>query len=218
MKTERETTRIVRSWLEIGADRLPDRVLDSVLEQLPQHRQRRRPLLRQGRFSPMNPLAKTAIAAAAVLVVAVLGYNFLPRTGSVGISIPSPTPSPSPPAPSSSALVLNLKVVYTPSATGGSVKWAPNTLSAPADEAFQIAMKVPQELNGDTHNLWIVTPSQLETERAAIVDRTGEAIFRGGDSLEYGTKTYDIPALKAGTYYFVCTYYLASMQGTLTVP
>ena len=35
MSTERDTTRIVRSWLEVGATALPDRVLDAVLDQLP---------------------------------------------------------------------------------------------------------------------------------------------------------------------------------------
>jgi hypothetical protein len=34
MTTERETTRIVRSWLEDGATQLPDRVLDGVLDAL----------------------------------------------------------------------------------------------------------------------------------------------------------------------------------------
>jgi hypothetical protein len=32
---DRDTTRIVRSWLEVGATSLPDRVLDGVLDQLP---------------------------------------------------------------------------------------------------------------------------------------------------------------------------------------
>ena len=40
-RSERDTTRIVRSWLEEGADRIPDRVLDAVEAQLPATRQRR---------------------------------------------------------------------------------------------------------------------------------------------------------------------------------
>ena len=35
MSTEPEVTRIVRSWLAEGADCMPDRVLDSVLDRLP---------------------------------------------------------------------------------------------------------------------------------------------------------------------------------------
>ena len=41
MSTDRDTTRIVRSWLEEGATALPDRVLDAVLDQVPTTPQRR---------------------------------------------------------------------------------------------------------------------------------------------------------------------------------
>jgi hypothetical protein len=41
MSTDRDTTRIVRSWLEEGVTALPDRVLDAVLDQLPATPQRR---------------------------------------------------------------------------------------------------------------------------------------------------------------------------------
>ena len=41
MSTDRDVTRIVRSWLEEGATALPDRVLDTVLDQLPATPQRR---------------------------------------------------------------------------------------------------------------------------------------------------------------------------------
>ena len=41
MSTDRDTTRIVRSWLEEGVTALPDRVLDTVLDQVPATPQRR---------------------------------------------------------------------------------------------------------------------------------------------------------------------------------
>ena len=41
MKPERDTTALVRSWLENGVTDLPDRVLDPVLDQLPATPQRR---------------------------------------------------------------------------------------------------------------------------------------------------------------------------------
>ena len=41
MHTDRDTTRLVRSWLEEGATALPDRVLDAVLDQVPATPQRR---------------------------------------------------------------------------------------------------------------------------------------------------------------------------------
>jgi hypothetical protein len=105
MKTERETTRIARSWLEMGADRLPDRVLDSVLDQLPAYKQRRSLWRPPWRFAQMNAYAKVAIAAAAVLVVAILGYKLLPGAdGPGGQSTPTPEPTEVPRLPTSGAL------------------------------------------------------------------------------------------------------------------
>ena len=92
MSTDRDTTRIVRSWLEEGATALPDRVLDAVLDQLPATSQRR-PWWPVRRFDEMNNALKLAIAAAAVMVVALVGINLMPRSGSVGGPVPSMSPS-----------------------------------------------------------------------------------------------------------------------------
>ena len=92
MSTDRDVTRIVRSWLEEGATALPDRVLDTVLDQLPATPQRRA-WWPARRFEKMNNFAKVAIAAAAVVVVAVVGLNVLPRSGG-GVGGPGPTPTP----------------------------------------------------------------------------------------------------------------------------
>ncbi|HEV8697778.1 MAG TPA: hypothetical protein VGQ89_08805 [Candidatus Limnocylindrales bacterium] len=99
MHTDRETTRIVRSWLDEGVTALPDRVLDAVLDQVPATRQRRS-WWPSRRFADMNSIAKFAIAAAAVVVVAVVGINLLPRTGGEAgggpVTSASPSASPSP--------------------------------------------------------------------------------------------------------------------------
>jgi len=98
MHTDRDTTRIVRSWLEEGATALPDRVLDAVLDQVPATRQRRA-WWPAWRFADMNTPIRIAIAAAAVVIVALVGINVLPKSGGVG-GLPSPTPSPGPTSPS----------------------------------------------------------------------------------------------------------------------
>lgn len=97
MNPDRDTTRIVRSWLESGVTDLQDRVLDSVLDQLPATPQRRRTW--QARRSPlMINVFKLAMAAAAVVLVGVVGFNLLPGASQSGVggAVPaSPSPSPS---------------------------------------------------------------------------------------------------------------------------
>jgi hypothetical protein len=102
MSTDRDTTRIVRSWLEEGVTALPDRVLDTVLDQVPATPQRR-PWWPARRSTPMSVYLKlAAAAAAAVILIFVVGRTFLPG-GNVGgpasappTSTPAPTASPAP--------------------------------------------------------------------------------------------------------------------------
>jgi hypothetical protein len=102
MSTDRDTTRLVRSWLEEGVTALPDRVLDAVLDQLPATPQRRL-LERLRRFPTMNNPVRYAIAAAAVVAIALVGYQFLPPdNGTGGPTTPTPTATPAPLAPSPS--------------------------------------------------------------------------------------------------------------------
>ena len=93
MSTDRDVTRIVRSWLEEGATALPDRVLDAVLDQVPATSQRRS-WWPARRLNEMNNALKIAIVAAAVVVIAVVGFNLVPRQGGIGGPGPSPTASP----------------------------------------------------------------------------------------------------------------------------
>jgi hypothetical protein len=93
MNTDRDTARIVRSWLRTDEHDSADRVLDhvlAVLDATPQHR----PWWPVRRIADMNLFAKLATAAALVLVVVVVGLSFAPR-GTVGPGT-SATPTPSP--------------------------------------------------------------------------------------------------------------------------
>jgi hypothetical protein len=96
MSADRDVNRIVRSWLEEGVSALPDRVLDTVLDQLPATPQRRAwwPARRSER---MNSALKIVVAAAAVVAVVVAGVYLVPRQGGIGgEGAPSSSPEPSP--------------------------------------------------------------------------------------------------------------------------
>lgn len=100
MSTDRDVTRIVRSWLDRGVTSLPDRVLDAVLHQLPATPQRR-PWWPARRFKEMSNPLRIAAGAAAVVAIAVAGINLLPKQGVGGpgaslTSGASPTANPSP--------------------------------------------------------------------------------------------------------------------------
>jgi hypothetical protein len=96
MSADRDTTRIVRSWLRTDEYESADRVLDDVLALLDTTPQRRS-LWPARRIEDMNTFAKLAMAAAAVVVVAIVGINLLPSRGGVGGFLPSPSPAASAP-------------------------------------------------------------------------------------------------------------------------
>lgn len=92
MNPDRDTARIVRSWLENGVTGLPDRVLDAVLDQLPSTPQRRH-RWQARRSTRMNATLKIVTAAAAVVVVGAIGLNLLPGAAGQGVGA-APTPAP----------------------------------------------------------------------------------------------------------------------------
>jgi hypothetical protein len=97
VSTDRDVTRIVRSWLDEGVTQLPDRVLDSVLDQVPMTPQRRAPMWAARRFTTMNYTVRIGLAAAAVVVTALIGYQLLsgPNVGDPGpTATPQPTSTP----------------------------------------------------------------------------------------------------------------------------
>ena len=109
MSTERETTRIVRSWLETdGRTTLPDWVRNDVLDRLPSTPQRRSSRSAR-RFTDMNGYAKLLVAAAAVIAVTFVGINLLPgHTGPAAPPSPTPSLTPAPTATATPVPISNL--------------------------------------------------------------------------------------------------------------
>jgi hypothetical protein len=92
MTADRDLTRLVRSWLRDDDGDSADAIVDVVLDRLdttPQHRS-----WWPVRRSLMPTYAKLVAAAAALVVVAVLGYNLLPGTQFGGTPTPAPSASP----------------------------------------------------------------------------------------------------------------------------
>ena len=92
MNAERsDFDRALRTWFEEGPTVLADRVVDSVADRIARQPQRRPWRLRGRPF--MNTYMKLAAVLAAVIVVAVVGYNLLPRQPGVGTPTTAPTPT-----------------------------------------------------------------------------------------------------------------------------
>ena len=91
MSTDRDVTRIVRSWLHEDAHEDADRILNLVLDEIDTTPQRSASWLAR-RFPPMNTYARLGFLAAAVVLAAVVGVALFARSGVGG---PPPGPSPS---------------------------------------------------------------------------------------------------------------------------
>jgi len=91
MSTDRDTVRIVRSWLRTDEHESADRVLYAMLDQLDTTPQRR-----ATGWPSVNRSVMLAVAAAVVVIAALLGLNYLvaPNVGSPAVDgTPSPEPS-----------------------------------------------------------------------------------------------------------------------------
>ena len=158
------------------------------------------------------PLAsRWVLIVASVLALALAACS----SGSAAVTL-APTLAPATPAASTP--------VGTPSASGSaaasggnggsgaasdalqisaqSIQFSTNQLRAPADRAFTIEFE-----NGDSgisHNV-------------DILDANNTSIFKGAIFPGVATETYKVPAIKAGTYSFICDVHPNIMTGTLTV-
>lgn len=112
---------------------------------------------------------------------------------------PSTTPAPS----------IEASAVPSPSTASGTVAitaqniaFEPTTVTVPAGKAFQIAFT-----NNDAG-----VPHNLAIHQG---DAGGAEVLKGEIFPGVATKTYDVPALDAGTYAFVCSVH-PDMVGTMT--
>ncbi len=184
MSANRDVNRIVRSWLRTDEHESADAVLQLVLSRLDTTPQRRSwwPTWRSNR---MNTYAKLLAAAAAVLVVAVVGYQFLPRAGGPG-GQPTIAPSPSPALLARGTFTATVGSGYTVvlDATGADSSVSGSMVVSQGTKGYTVDLECTRTIDG---LLWIggdvtqSTDSNLPAgTRAAIVLLRGspvEAIF-----------------------------------------
>jgi plastocyanin len=161
----------------------------------------------------MRTLRSLAVLAIIVVVTACTsakpGWTYAPA--------PSATPLPSVEASASASAAPSASAPASapasqPAATGGGealeleaegIAFKETALTAPADQPFQIDFK-----NNDAG-----TPHNVAIHEGSA---TGPEKFKGEIFPGVAERTYDVPALPAGTYAFVCTVH-PNMTGTLTV-
>ncbi|MDQ2674525.1 MAG: hypothetical protein M3Y40_07695 [Chloroflexota bacterium] len=126
MSTDRDTTRIVRSWLRADETETADRVLGAVLDRLDATPQRRRATWwPAGRMSSMNRFVTIGAAAATVVVAIVLGVQLLGSPTGIGGPGDDPTPT-----PEASAAPSNSEPSPTPSIANLSLPEFPVAVTA----------------------------------------------------------------------------------------
>ena len=111
-------------------------------------------------------------------------------------------PNSSSPAASSGGTALTVTAHNGAGASG----FDPKTLEAPANKPFTVTFD-NQDTTTSPHN-WV------------LKDSTGTKVQVGGDTSFFSApakRDYQVPALKAGTYSFMCEVHPAVMTGTLTV-
>jgi plastocyanin len=145
------------------------------------------------RFARFLTLALLSAAIVAGCADASAGWTYLPA--------PSTTPAPSGSAEASGpAGSDNPNLVQISALT---VQFEQKTATAPADTPFQVQFENKDA--GVPHNVAL-----------RLGDVNGAELFKGEVFPGIATRVYDVPALDAGSYAYICTVH-PTMTGTLTV-
>lgn len=181
MTTEHDPrTRIVVSWLRDDAHENAERLLLSALNEI-DHTRQRRAWWPAWRFSDMNAFAKLLAATAAVVVVAVVGFNLLPGSGAGGAP-PSPVESASSSPSTSPTPTIRLHTVK-PFAGADAIGMCPGVAPDPAtcvedprDESITVTFSAPATWQTfGTLGIWI--DDNAPPDGAAVFFYRGSWLF-----------------------------------------
>jgi plastocyanin len=151
----------------------------------------------------MSHAPRRSLLALVALVGATAAACVSGTPGWTYTAAPPVTPPPSAaasPAPSESAGASQASGGVTISAAN--IAFEQTSVTAPAGKAFQLTFD--NKDSGVPHNVAIHKDSA-----------SGAEVFKGEIITGPASKTYDVPALDAGTYAFVCSVH-PNMTGTLT--
>ena len=121
---------------------------------------------------------------------------------SAGASTSAGTPSASSSSPASDGTGGSGASGDTIQLSAQGIEFSTKQLQAPAGKAFSI--KFDNNDSGISHNV-------------DILDASNNSIFKGAVFPGVASQTYQVAALKAGTYSFICDVHPTIMTGTLTV-
>jgi hypothetical protein len=160
MSSDRDTTRIVRSWLEEGVNALPDRALDEVLDRLPTTPQRRH-FWQAWRNPTVTDTVKYALGGAAVLVLAVLAIGiYVGQSGGPGV--PGPTPSSTPSSAPVASQGPSPTAQLTPEGLApGTYPMRPEPFLATSPSA-QVTVPAGYDGQGNSEYAWAITKAGAE--------------------------------------------------------
>jgi plastocyanin len=144
------------------------------------------------RFARFLTLALLSAAIVAGCADASAGWTYLPAPSTT--PAPSGSAEPSGPAGSGDPNVVQISAL--------NVQFEQKTATAPADTPFQVQFENKDP--GTPHNVAL-----------HLGDVNGAELFKGEIFPGVATRVYDVPALDAGSYAFVCTVH-PTMTGTLT--
>ena len=158
----------------------------------------------------LPPASRWMLVVASVFALALAACSSSSPSATSG---PSATLTPATPGPSTP--IATASASASAAASGGPVgsgadlqisaqgiQFSTKELQAPAGKAFSIAFENNDA--GISHDV-------------DILDATNTSVFKGAVFPGVATQTYQVPALKAGTYSFKCDVHPNVMTGTLTV-
>jgi plastocyanin len=128
-----------------------------------------------------------------------------------GTASPGPSTASAPASPAPRPTIAVIKITPIPDAPDSKtviklfafhVRWVPNALTAPAGQGWRVEID-NQDGPPEHHNFAVASGKTF-----------AEQIYQSPNFNE-GTFTYDVPALPAGNYLFICTVHPDVMTGTL---